>query len=306
MDMIYISDGADAVINGGTFKCITPKWTLNIKDANANGSSTFTVNGGKFYQYNPASSATENPVANFCASGKGTVQNGDWYEVISGNFVSTEADLKAAMNNGGTVYLVSDVTLTEGLTFSKDFTLIGNGNSVLSAKPVTVTAENATFENVGFADPTNANNNASSVYVYAPNKTVTFDGCSFEDNQWDAIQCTSKDMTNITITNCKFALADDRKNCHRFIHIEPRNAGKYTEVDATITITNNTFYADDSTCNDSLITMYGPKFANMTISGNTVIGNITLTDSYASGNIWISDGLSNTMWSATNGFTVAS
>ena len=195
--------------------------------------------------------------------------------------------------------------MTNPITASKDFILIGNQNSILSAKPVTVTAGNAVFLNVGFADPTNTANNASSVYVYAPNKTVVFKGCSFEDNQWDAIQDTSKDSTKIVIDNCTFALADSREYCHRFIHIEPRNSdGGYTTVDASVQITNNIFHADDNTCNDSLITMYGPKFANMTITGNTVIGNITLTDSHESGNIWISDGLTSTMWSATKGFEV--
>ena len=308
---VYVYEG-ELAVKGGSFTIKQLNTTnpygfvLNCYDASyREGTAKITVTGGKFFNYDPSNAPCENPKANFCPAGYGAIQNGDWYEVISGTFVSTEAELVAAMATGGTVYLAKDITLTAPCTFSKNFTLIGNGNSVLSAKPVTVTAENATFENVGFADPTNANDNASSVYVYAPNKTVTFDGCSFEDNQWDAIQCTSKDMANITITNCTFALADSRTYCHRFIHIEPRNSG-YIEVDAAVTITNNTFYADNSTCNDSLITMYGPRFANMTISGNTVIGNITLTNSYASGNIWISDGLSSTMWTASNGFAVSS
>lgn len=319
---VYVfSSGGTINIDGGTVSGVQGAVKLDISQGSAD--AVVNISGGNIvggFEFGGSSSTavhkltitggtfSVNPTA-YVAEGYGALpevqeSGATLYKVVEGTVVSDEGSLRTAMANGGTVYLADDVVLTNGLTISKDFTLIGNGKSVLSAKPVTVTAENAKFEKVGFADPTNSNNNASSVYVYAPNKTVTFDGCTFEDNQWDAIQYTSKDATSITITNCKFALDDDRTNCHRFIHIEPRNSGAYTTVEATVSITNNTFYADDATCNDSLITMYGPKFANMTISGNKVIGNITLTDSYASGNIWISDGLSSTMWSASNGFTV--
>ena len=132
MDMIYISNGADAVINGGTFKCVTPKWTLNIRDANhADRSSTFTVNGGKFYQYNPASSATESSVANFCASGKGAILNGEWYEVISGTFVSNEEDLKTALTGSdSTIYLANDINLSEALEIKSTMTINGNNHKL--------------------------------------------------------------------------------------------------------------------------------------------------------------------------------
>lgn len=283
----------EIVIKGGTFNGFG--FAANTFYDTKNPIARLSIMGGEF---------SAEPDAKYYPEGYGAIQNGNMFEVISGNFAKNEAELKAKLSNGGTVYLANDITLTDEMTISNDFELIGNGNAVLSAKPVTVTAEKAVFRNVGFADPTNTNNNASSVYVYAPNKTVVFDGCTFEDNQWDAIQYTSKDATSITITNCSFALADSRTNCHRFIHIEPRNNGQYTAVDAIVVITNNKFDADNDTCNDSLITMYGPKFVNMTISGNTVTGSITLTDSYESGNIWIADGLSSTMWSASNGFTV--
>ena len=219
-------------------------------------------------------------------------------------YTTLDAALADAVD-GDTVTLLDNVDLSKSIytTISKSIIIDGGNNFILSSKPVTITAANFEFRNVGFAHPTNTSNNASCVYVYSPNKTIVFDGCSFEDNQWDAIQCTSKDMESITIKNCVFALSDDCTNCYRFIHIEPRNNG-YMETDAKLIIKDNIFYADNDTCNDSLITVYGPKFVNMSIAGNIVQGAITLTDSYSNGNIWISDGLSSTMWRANNGFEV--
>ena len=79
-DLIYASLDADIVINGGTFKCVTPKWTLNCKD-NSNG--TITVKGGKFYQFNPAEAQVgEGEIV--VPAGYSVVEGADgWYEVVS-------------------------------------------------------------------------------------------------------------------------------------------------------------------------------------------------------------------------------
>ena len=84
MDMIYASDGGKVVINGGVFECITPKWTLNVRDIDyKSGASSITVYGGKFYKYDPSHADTENPVANFVVEGKKIIQEeGDWYRVV--------------------------------------------------------------------------------------------------------------------------------------------------------------------------------------------------------------------------------
>ena len=80
--MIYCKAG-ELVINGGTFKCNTPKWTLNCYDSNyANGTAMITVNGGDFYGYDPSVVDTETvkPVS-FVAEGKTVEKNEDWYSV---------------------------------------------------------------------------------------------------------------------------------------------------------------------------------------------------------------------------------
>lgn len=78
-DFIYASDGGKIIINGGTFKAATPKWTLNCKDGSG---STITVAGGKFYQFDP-SNANAGSDEIIVADGYKVVQNGDWYEVVA-------------------------------------------------------------------------------------------------------------------------------------------------------------------------------------------------------------------------------
>ena len=87
MDMIYASEGGDIEITGGTFKCATPKWTLNIQDgAYKDGTSTIVVKGGSFFEYDPSNATNENPAANFVAEGYKVVTeeraDGTWYTVV--------------------------------------------------------------------------------------------------------------------------------------------------------------------------------------------------------------------------------
>ena len=74
-ELIYAVDNAVVEINGGTFKCATPKWTLNCLDGN---NAKFIVNGGRFYQFNPA---TDNPGEVVLGAGCTVTQDGDWYVV---------------------------------------------------------------------------------------------------------------------------------------------------------------------------------------------------------------------------------
>ena len=84
-DLIYAKNGAAVEINGGFFRCATPKWTLNKNDSTP---STIIVKGGTFVDYDPSNSETENPVANFVADGYKVVaetqDNGEiWYTVVA-------------------------------------------------------------------------------------------------------------------------------------------------------------------------------------------------------------------------------
>ena len=276
MDMIYASNGGDIEINGGTFRCVTPKWTLNIRDADYhNYASTITVKGGKFYQYDPANSNSENPAANFCPEGNGTVQDGDWYEVISGTFAVDETTLKAALANSDvdTIYLSGKIALTDNLIVNRDVTIIGKDSTSISGYPVNVAATaDVTFKNVNFATPDNAKHNASSVYASGLEGKVVFDDCTFTNPQWECIQITPMDGAEIVVTDCTFiadgngtyAQANGTK-VERLLHIQNTNAsGAYKAV-----ITNNSFVGVDL-CRNAVIDVDDiAAFENVTCGGNT-------------------------------------
>ena len=72
-DLIYASGNAQVEINGGEFKCETPKWTLNIKDKDR-ATASIVVKGGKFHGFNPSDCASEGPNTNFVAPGYKVVE----------------------------------------------------------------------------------------------------------------------------------------------------------------------------------------------------------------------------------------
>ena len=72
-DLVYASGNAQIEINGGEFKCETPKWTLNIKDKDR-ATASIVVKGGKFHGFNPAKCEVEGPNTNFVAPGYKVVE----------------------------------------------------------------------------------------------------------------------------------------------------------------------------------------------------------------------------------------
>ena len=78
LSLIYAEDNAKITIEGGTFKCVAPAWTLNCND---NDAATITVKGGSFYKFDP-SNVTVGEGEIFIAEGYKVVQDGDWYKVV--------------------------------------------------------------------------------------------------------------------------------------------------------------------------------------------------------------------------------
>ena len=78
LSLIYAEDNAKITIEGGTFKCVSPAWTLNCNDGDT---ATITVKGGSFYKFDP-SNVTVGEGEIFIADGYKVVQNGDWYNVV--------------------------------------------------------------------------------------------------------------------------------------------------------------------------------------------------------------------------------
>ena len=79
LSLIYAEDNAKITIEGGTFKCVSPEWTLNCND---NDAATITVKGGSFYKFDP-SNVTVGEGEIFVAAGYHVEQDGDWYKVVS-------------------------------------------------------------------------------------------------------------------------------------------------------------------------------------------------------------------------------
>ena len=80
-DLIYASGNAQIEINGGEFKCETPKWTLNIKDKDR-ATASIVVKGGKFHGFNPAACDVEGPNTNFVAPGYKVVEEDGVFVVM--------------------------------------------------------------------------------------------------------------------------------------------------------------------------------------------------------------------------------
>ncbi len=80
-DLIYASGNGQIEINGGEFKCQTPKWTLNIKDKDR-ATASIIVKGGKFHDFDPSNCATEGPNTNFVAPGYKVVEETEGVFVV--------------------------------------------------------------------------------------------------------------------------------------------------------------------------------------------------------------------------------
>ena len=86
VDLIYAGENSEILITGGTFKCETPRWTLNCKD---NTNSTITVAGGRFYKFDPSNTnvtpADAEEIEVKVAEGCRVIKDNDWYVVVKEN-----------------------------------------------------------------------------------------------------------------------------------------------------------------------------------------------------------------------------
>ena len=285
--------GGSVVINGGHFsvsQMVDGYWyLLNQLDSNP---GTIVVKGGTFVNYDPA---TGDPGrgGSFVADGyysKLVSDNPNTYQILKGAEASSVDDIKDAVASGEPVItLTGDIALTEVLSFSKDITLIADGNVTLTGAPVYFSGENTVVKGVRFDNGSDDSGNASAVYVTGQKcKNLVFENCEFTNAQWDAIQLTDKDVESITITDCTFR--NSLGAGYRYIHLELRNGGAYyANANAKLTITGCTFEnVSKAYCKDSAVTICGFMHDNMTIENNVVKGDgaDNITDSM----FWICDG----------------
>ena len=177
--------------------------------------------------------------------------------------------------DGDTVALTNEIVLDEPITIDKDITINGLGNSVISNKPITATAD-VTFTDITLAAPTNGSKNATLVYAHTGCEELVFDGVTFSDPQWEAMQITSAQFKNLVVNDCTFTAAnvDGAESSYgnaaneaiRYIHIQPKESDN---VVADITITNNTFKNCDNVVDSVVGIFYVAEGTTLTIGHNT-------------------------------------
>ena len=138
-DLIYVERG-NVYVKGGTYKGVTPDWTLNCKDEYYQSKeANIEVTGGTFVGFDPANNKAEGENTNFVPAGYVSTMGAD------GNFVVTEVKVAevngvayatlseaiAAAKDGDTVKLLRDINTPEiSYMISKSLTIDLNGMTV--------------------------------------------------------------------------------------------------------------------------------------------------------------------------------
>ena len=88
-DLIYVKKGGSVEITGGTFKCQTPRWTLNSHNTSP---GKFVVTGGRFLGYDPTNFDTDEAVTTWCSDDYVVTEDDEgYYTVVRGYAVTVEA-----------------------------------------------------------------------------------------------------------------------------------------------------------------------------------------------------------------------
>lgn len=137
-DMIYADDNAVIEINGGKFKCKTPKWTLNCKDGS---NAKIIVKGGRFYNFNPL---TDNPGEVEVAKGYHVEKSGYWYIVYSNDHVGAGYG-KAVIGEGEDDWTIAKIVKS---AYIKDEAKLNNNVVLVGADYVNIPLNFAFGKNV--------------------------------------------------------------------------------------------------------------------------------------------------------------
>ena len=124
---LFQANGGEVYIYGGVFKAAEYngdyRYTLNHVDSKKNVGK-IEVTGGKFFKYNPAESASENPVMDFVKDGYDVTEAGDWYVVGQVTRVDELSEMASALNNSDIVVFEADIDNGSNVTTI-------NGNDVI-------------------------------------------------------------------------------------------------------------------------------------------------------------------------------
>ncbi len=235
-DLIYAEEG-EIEINGGTFKSVTPKWTLNCLDKNYTaGTAKIVVKGGRFYKYDPSNSRTEpdGVAANFVAEGYEVVQDGDYYVV-------QEKKNHVEIQEGGSlkdVTIVKDA-LNEIVLPSGEFNLGDAGskfNGVRIAfqgkgedsKLVISDSSSYAFDNganASFADRTLMATGSSNNIGFVRANSLHFDHCTINGlrKNFGSNGAAGQEGSSAVFDGCKFISESDNVYLYAGTHFEFNN-----------------------------------------------------------------------------------
>ena len=113
-DLIYVERG-NVYVKGGTYKGVTPDWTLNCYDEHYQSKeANIEVTGGTFVGFDPANNKAEGENTNFVPAGYVSNVNEDGsYTVVPAD---AKIDVKRSLTLGNTLIMNYKVLLPEGYT----------------------------------------------------------------------------------------------------------------------------------------------------------------------------------------------
>jgi predicted ribosomally synthesized peptide with SipW-like signal peptide len=224
---------------------------------------------------------------------------------------------KTAIENvqdGETIEVEGLVNLEKGITLeAKNVTIKGSNNATIIGKPLTITGQNVTIENITFNGQANASGNASAILANVKSASdITINNCVFKNVEHDAIQIVpaTEEEIKIKITNNKF---ETNRNAYRYIHVESTQLKDGTTIpndkiireNVTLEITGNTFNNLDKITTSTGIFVGNIDYKNVTIGNNKVGDNTSdyLKDKVKFGLVKIENNVA--VWDWSTGQNVA-
>ena len=212
---LFQANGGEVYISGGVFKAAEYngdyRYTLNHVDSKKNVGK-IEVTGGKFYMYNPAESASENPVMDFVKDGYDVTEAGDWYVVGQVARVSTVEKMVEALNN-------SDIVVFEAaIDNGSNVTAINGNDVIIDMQDFEVKAGGQGTNNYAF------NLNGSDVFV----NNANLNGAGF----------AVLNGSDLTVDSGKIAAHPGKSGRNMF----------YVVGNSTVTVNEGTYTFDRTSC----------------------------------------------------------
>ncbi len=269
-DLIYVERG-NVYVKGGTYKGVTPDWTLNCYDEHYQSKeANIEVTGGTFVGFDPANNKAEGENTNFVPAGYVSTKGAD------GNFVVTE--VKVAEVNG-----VAYATLSEAIAAAKDgdiVTLLRDINtpeiSYMISKSLTIDLNGMTVTGSGY-DAVFQIDNADAKVVIKNGKVVAVEQSGSAGKYTMAIWA-SKAGCEVTLEGLDVS--------QKITHTDDPQMDMIYASGGTITINSGNFvsgtpewtlncYGESYTSGTANIIVKGGTFANFDPANNMAEGKGT-------------------------------